>query len=100
MYVLDGLALTSYLFFQGHLSLFQDATAGSLASVSMYLASGNQNVTIPIRYKMTAGTTSSTTFKLRVVGNNAGTTSINGNAGASIFGGVQISSLSITEYTS
>ena len=46
---------------------------------------------------MTAGTGSSTTFKVRAGGQNAGTTTFNGNVSARKYGGVLLSSLTITE---
>lgn len=47
---------------------------------------------------MVAGTTSSITFSLRVGGNGAGTTTINGAAGARIFGTINKTKMTITEY--
>ena len=46
---------------------------------------------------MTAGTISSTTFKLRAGSDGAGTITMNGNGGARKFGGALISSITITE---
>lgn len=52
---------------------------------------------IPFLWFMTAGTTSSTTFKVRVGRSTSGTVTINGSSGAGLLGGVQVSSLTITE---
>ena len=51
-----------------------------------------------LTYKMTSGTTSATTFKLRMGGETAGTLTLNGYSGARKLGGVYVSSINITEY--
>lgn len=79
-------------------ALFQDTTAGALAAVPEYQATATGTVILKLQHKMTAGTTSATTFKIRVGGNAAGTTTINGSGGGRAFGGVCASSLKITEY--
>ena len=43
------------------------------------------------------GTTSATTFKIRAGGNGAGTWTFNGQSGARRYGGVEASSITITE---
>lgn len=81
-------------------ALFQDATANALASASMssaYGATTGGNMMV-FRHKMTAGTTSSTTFRFRGGGQIAGTTSFNGIGAAAFFGGTQASSMTIWEY--
>lgn len=82
----------------GHesIGLFQDAVANALSASSLYLPA-NANGQLSLTHRMAAGTTAATTFKIRAGSNNAGTTSLNGNAGARIFGGVMISSITITE---
>lgn len=52
---------------------------------------------LTFRYRMTAGTTSATTFKVRIGSCNAGTTTFNGTASGRIFGGVMGSYIKITE---
>lgn len=80
------------------LALFQDSTAGSLAVGLVNNPNNDLTNQIKICHKMTAGTTSATTFKLRV-GNAAGDQiTVNGFAGNRKFGGVLISSLSVSEY--
>jgi hypothetical protein len=77
--------------------LFQDSTANALAAVAkVFDANGNADQ-IEFTHTMTAGTTSATTFKVRVGGVNAGTTTFNGTAGARRLGGVMASSIVITE---
>ena len=46
---------------------------------------------------MTAGTTSATTFKVRIGGNSSVTVTLNGQSGARRLGGVASSSITITE---
>lgn len=78
------------------MALFQDATAGALAVTAMRLPVG-ATISMGLRHKMTAGTTSATTFKVRAGGNNAGTNTFNGTGGGRIYGGVAASSITITE---
>ncbi len=78
-------------------ALFQDSTADALAATGHVNVTNDTTVTIKFRHKMTAGTTSSTTFKARIGQNNAGTVRFNGNSGARVFGGVAASSITITE---
>jgi hypothetical protein len=78
--------------------LFQDSTAGALAVVSAVDPSvNNYNNTVAFTHYMTAGTTSSTTFKVRAGLFFAGTLTFNGVASARKFGGVMASSITIEE---
>lgn len=83
------------------IALFQDATANALA-VNMVLmpATTTTPVTLTLRYAMVAGTTSSTTFRIRIGPESAGTVSFNAAVGVSpIFGSViPKSGIWITEY--
>ena len=79
-------------------ALFQDSTAGALAAVSTTLAGQYYVNPCVINHTMVAGTTSSTTFKIRAGDNNAGTTTFNGQIGARLLGGVYNSYIVITEY--
>lgn len=80
-------------------ALFQDTTTNAIATMvgatSPYTTS---TTTLNFTYIMTAGTTSSTTFKVRS-GNPTGTFTFNGSGAARQFGGVLCSSIEITEYT-
>ena len=79
-------------------ALFQDATANALAATVETAAGSNHRVIIYLRHTMTAGTTSSTTFRLRAGPDSAVVMEMNGNgAGSRIFGGVCSSSITITE---
>jgi len=80
------------------MALFQDATAGALAADATRVAQ-DYWVTIPLTHKMTAGTTSATTFKVRIGPSATAAVTFNGTASAARFGGVSASSITITEYT-
>jgi hypothetical protein len=80
-------------------ALFQDATANALAAVVEYQGAAGALNTLAIRHYMTAGTTSSTTFRVRIGVDSTGTVSFNGIAGVRQFGGVMASSITITEIT-
>ena len=81
-------------------ALFQDSTANALAVASTYVdtVGGRRNITFT--HYMTAGTTSATTFRVRL-GTTTGagaSAELNGNgAGTQLFGGAMSSSITITE---
>jgi len=77
-------------------ALFQDSTANALAATSTNLSSNFGNPQT-FNYKMTAGTTSSTTFRVRGGAGSAGTVTINGSASARRLGGVMASTMTIYE---
>jgi hypothetical protein len=77
-------------------ALFQDSVANALAAAfERNDTAGGKTITFT--HYMTAGTTSSTTFKVRVGSNASGTTTFNGNGGARRMGGVAASSITIQE---
>lgn len=81
-------------------ALFQDSTAGALTAVLSSDGGAGATGKQPaiMRYYMTAGTTSSTTFKVRAGPSSAaGTLTFNGFASARVFGGVNLSSITIYE---
>jgi hypothetical protein len=82
-------------------ALFQDSTANALASAFSYEynSGGGTYSEYPVcfTHKMSAGTTSSTTFKVRAGVMTAGTLTFNGHAGARRLGGVTESSITIME---
>ena len=80
-------------------AIFQDSTANALAAITMRSLLASGDLIIPIRHRMVAGTTASTTFKLRVGGGDTGTTTMNGTSGARRFGGVMASSMTVIEVT-
>jgi hypothetical protein len=79
-------------------ALFQDSTANALACSFVTAPGAAYGCQVKFTHIMTSGTTSSTTFKVRAGGNGASTTTFNGSAGASYFGGSIASSISITEF--
>ena len=79
------------------IALFQDSTANALACLSQRGTSQtNNDQTLTLSYVMTAGTTSATTFKVRL-GSTGGTLTTNGHGGSREYGGVQTTSLTIME---
>ena len=78
------------------IALFQDSTANALAAQTFRQDISTGLTILNLTYYMTAGTTSSTTFKARG-GAGSGTYTFNGAGGARIFGGVMSSSITITE---
>lgn len=78
-------------------ALFQDSTAGALAvGIGPYIGTANAFSQISFNHRMVAGTTSATTFKVRMGATTAGTTYFNGNI-TRYYGGVCASSITITE---
>ena len=77
-------------------ALFQDTTANALAADAIFTSTATAGGTLTFSHYMTAGTTSSTTFKVRV-GCSAGNITFNGQSTARRFGGVVVSSITITE---
>ena len=80
------------------MALFQDSTASALASIAQWETTANGGGVLTLRHEMTAGTTSSTTFKIRGGAYTATTFYFNGSSGIRYHGGVLASTLSITEY--
>ena len=77
-------------------ALFQDTTTNALAATTSNINAGF-GLPQTFTYKMTAGTTSSTTFRVRAGGASAGTITINGVSSARRFGGVMASTMTIYE---
>jgi hypothetical protein len=84
---------------QGVVALFQDATANALAAMTFGRQSGTANLGgfVRLQHTMLAGTTSTTTFKIRAGYNTAGTITFNGTGGARRLGGVEASFISCRE---
>lgn len=79
-------------------ALFRDSTAGALAVTCQNMAS-NGATSISLRYRVVAGSTSTTTFKVRLGGNAAGTFRMNGGSGSTrLFGATTKSSIVVREY--
>lgn len=79
-------------------ALFQDSTANAIAAGEVTEDAVVFVRNIPLFLDKVAGTTSSTTFKVRAGGSSAGTTTFNGTAGVRRFGGLPTSWIKITEY--
>jgi hypothetical protein len=79
------------------MALFQDSTANAIGSVRNQPGTAQPDATFPLRHRMLAGTTSSTTFKIRAGENAGGTVNLNGASGAGIDGGVLRSYMSVKE---
>ena len=85
------------------IALFQDSTADAICAVPTFTNWSNVNNGYncnTLRYLMTSGTTSSTTFKIRI-GNNglSGLWVINGKSSGRSYGGIQKCCLFINEYS-
>jgi hypothetical protein len=78
-------------------ALFQDSTSNALAVLLEYNSNTNAGVVMSGKHYMAAGTTSSTTFKLRCASQNAATMTFNGYSGSRLYGGALASSITITE---
>jgi hypothetical protein len=78
------------------IALFQDSTANALAAQVFRQDISTGFTLLYLTHYMTAGTTSSTTFKARG-GAGSGTYTFNGTGGSRIFGGVMSSSITIME---
>lgn len=79
------------------MALFQDSTANALAVGALDGGGANEENTLQLEHLMPAGTVSSTTFKIRIGGDGAGTTTVNGDGGAGKYGGKLATSLSVEE---
>ena len=80
-------------------ALFKDSVADAVVAHPQYMGTGNKDMIFVFNHTIVAGSTSEQTFKMRAGGHTLGTTTFNGRAGARIFGGVCLSSITITEYT-
>lgn len=78
-------------------ALFQDTTANALAAQVSYQGANGGGTNLVFTHYMTAGTTSSTTFKVRAGTSTGSRFSFNGGTGNQFMGGVMASSITITE---
>jgi hypothetical protein len=78
-------------------ALFQDTTANALAARGQKALAAGDLMQMSFMHTMTAGTTSATTFKVRIGGSGASTITLNGAAGARLYGGVSASIIRVTE---
>lgn len=80
-------------------ALFQDTTVGALAADSMTILANTARGVVRLSHRMVAGTIAATTFKVRAGSNAGATVTFNGVSGGRLYGGVAVSSITITEYT-
>ena len=79
-------------------TLLQYSTTNALAAIQGDESTSGRSQQMFMRYIMTSGTTSATTFKVRAGNSTAGTTTFNGHASGRNFGGIMASGIMITEY--
>lgn len=79
------------------MALFQDSTANAIAVSSDSVSVSNEQLTMTMGFSIVAGTTSSTTFKIRAGGNTGSTTSFNGSSGTVMFSTAPKSFFSVME---
>lgn len=79
------------------MALFQDATANALCATVNNVPSNGFYMENRLVHTMVAGTTSATTFKIRI-GPSSGTYSFNGASPNRVFGAIPKSIITITEY--
>ena len=77
--------------------LFQDTTASALAAKGEGSLEANAPAELSMKHYMVAGTTSATTFKLRIGGASSSTITFNGTGGVRRLGACTLSSITITE---
>ena len=81
------------------IALFQDTTADAIATIMSYTSTANPGPSQSLFHRMVAGTTSATTFKVRIGCEAGGTITFNGEVSGRRMGGVMASSITIKEYT-
>jgi hypothetical protein len=97
LYITTTLMLFSSSAQEGAMALFQDAGVNALAAMGFVIPSANQGGPFTLTHKMTAGTTSATTFRVRAGPATAATFTVNGVAAARRYGGVASSSITVQE---
>ena len=80
-------------------ALFQDTTANAIACVSEEFYDAGYMVAIPLKYYVSASSTSARTYKVRLgrTDSHGNPVTVNGYNGARKFGGVLATSITITE---
>jgi hypothetical protein len=78
-------------------ALFVDSTAGALAAGATVNGNTAQMTALAFSHSLTAGSTSARTYKVRAGSDQAANAKLNGDNAARQFGGVAISSLTVTE---
>jgi len=78
-------------------ALFKDSVASAIAVVNTYPRGGGEAWPNPISHKISAGSTSAQTFKLRVGGHDQNT-QINGNTSGRLYAGLNATTLTVFEF--
>ena len=78
-------------------ALFRDSTANALAAAQVYGVTTTTGGFITFKHRVSASSTSATTFRVRAGGADAGTMTFNGSSTARRLGGVMASSITVTE---
>lgn len=78
-------------------ALFRDSTANAIAVGYVSIGTANYEAQVVISVVVSATSTDETTFKVRVGPNSAATVTVNGSNDSRYFGGVLVSSMTITE---
>ncbi len=78
-------------------ALFVDATASAVAAASTNFINATTMMPLTLRYSVSAASTSSRTYALRAGSSVATDAFLNGHDSSRIFGGVSVSSMTITE---
>lgn len=84
---------------QGTIALFQDSNVNAIAANAILFQTTGTPQPFSLLYEMAAGTTSATTFNIRLGGSIASTITVNGAVGSRKLGGVLYSGIIITEVT-
>lgn len=83
------------------MALFQDNGVDAIAAQGTQITAAGQTQDIGLFWVMSAGTASSTTFKVRIGSSNGATTvTFNGSASTQRYGGIAASGMRIREYSS
>ena len=79
-------------------ALFKDAGANAVAAANAYAGViGNWDGQITLDYRVLAGSTSAATWKIRVGSSTGSNFTVSGRTNAGLYGGVNISSLTVSE---
>lgn len=80
-------------------ALFRDSGADALAVTTAYNNTATAMFTLNMKIRVSAGSTSATTFKVRAGPNTASTMTFNGQSGGSVWSTVIKSSITVVEYS-
>ena len=81
-------------------ALFEGTTANALMAAASTVSASNDVMMQSLVWEGTVASLSTLTYRLRIGGSTAGTFTLNGSAGARLFGGVGYSNIIVTEIKS